>query len=168
FLPDGSIFVTERPGRLRVVRDGALDPKPIAGLPEVRAQGLAGLMDVALHPRFTENKLVYFTYHKPAGNAAVITLARGRLSGNTLEDVADIFSAIPSGNASRIIFGRDGMIYMTVGVADPPAAAAAQDPNNLAGKVLRLRDDGSVPSDNPFVGRQGYRPEIYTMGHRNP
>jgi glucose/arabinose dehydrogenase len=169
FLPDGSMLVTERPGRLRVVRDGILDPKPIAGVPEVRAQGLAGLMDVALHPRFNQNKLLYFTYHKPNGtNPGVITLARGRLDGSTLTDVADLFSAIPSGNASRILFGKDGMIYMTVGVADPPAAAQAQDPNNLAGKVLRLRDDGTVPPDNPFVGRAGYRPEIYTLGHRNP
>ena len=174
FLPDGSILVTERPGRLRIVRNGLLDPNPVAGLPKIHAQGLGGLMDLALHPRFAENKLIYFTYHKPAGsagtpgnNAGIITLARGRWDGNALADVADIFSAIPSGNASRIIFGRDGMVYMTIGVGDPPAAARAQDPNDLAGKVLRLRDDGSVPPDNPFVGRSGYRPEIYTLGHRN-
>jgi len=88
-------------------------------------------------------------------------------------EVRDLFSAIPSGNASRIVFGRDGMIYMSLGYGDPPAgnanpeAAPPQDPNNLAGKVLRLKDDGTVPSDNPFVGRSGYRPEIYTLGHRN-
>jgi len=168
FLPDGGILVTERPGRLRLVRDGVLDPNPVAGVPQVRAQGLAGLMDVALHPRFNENKLIYFTYHKPAANAGVITLARGRWDAGALADVTDIFSAIPSGNASRIIFGADGMLYMTIGVADPPAAASAQDPNSLAGKVLRLRDDGSVPADNPFVGKAGYRPEIFTLGHRNP
>jgi len=172
FLPNGSILVTERPGRLRIVRDGVLDPNPIAGVPEVRAQGLAGLMDLALHPRFNENKLIYFTYHKPVGgdsgnNAGVITLARGRWDGAALADVQDIFSAIPSGNASRIVFGRDGMVYMTIGIGDPPAALRAQDPNDLAGKVLRLRDDGTVPPDNPFVGRQGYRPEIYSLGHRN-
>jgi len=167
FLPDGSMLVTERPGRLRIVRNGVLDPKPIEGVPQVRAQGLAGWMDIALHPRFSENQQVYLTYHKPDGNAGVITLARGRWNGNALVDVKDIFSAIPSGNASRIIFGKDGMIYMTIGVGDPPAAASAQDPNNLAGKVLRLRDDGTVPPDNPFVGRSGFRPEIYTMGHRN-
>jgi aldose sugar dehydrogenase len=174
FLPDGGIFVTERPGRLRIVRDGVLDPSPVAGLPQVQAQGLAGLMDIALHPRFRENKLVYFTYHKPAGtnaapgnNAGVITLARGRWDGNALADARDIFSAIQSGNASHIVFGKDGMIYMSVGVGDPPAAARAQDPNDLAGKVLRLREDGTVPPDNPFLARLGYRPEIYTMGHRN-
>ena len=174
FLPDGNILITERPGRLRIVRNGVLDPNPVAGVPQVQAQGLAGLMDLALHPRFAENQLVYFTYHKPPGtastpgnNAGIITLARGRWDGAALTDVRDLFSAAQNGNASRIIFGRDGMVYMTVGVGDPPAAAAAQDPDNLAGKVLRLRDDGSVPPDNPFVGRAGYRPEIYTLGHRN-
>jgi len=175
FLPDGAILITERPGRLRIVRNGVLDPNPVAGVPEVRAQGLGGLMDLALHPRFSENQLIYFTYHKPAGaagipgsNAGTITLARGRWDGSALTGVRDIFSAIPNGNASRIVFGRDGMVYMTIGAGDPPSAAAAQDPNSLAGKVLRLRDDGAVPSDNPFVGRAGYRPEIYTLGHRNP
>lgn len=169
FLPDGAILVTERPGRLRIVRNGVLDPNPVAGVPAVQARGLAGLMDLALHPDFASNKLVYFTYHKPpaTGNQGVITLARGRWDGTALQDVRDIFSAIPSGNASRIVFGRDGMIYMTVGVGDPPQAEQAQDPNNLAGKVLRLKDDGTVPPDNPFVNRQGYRPEIFTLGHRN-
>jgi aldose sugar dehydrogenase len=175
FLPDGGILITERPGRLRIVRDGVLDPKPIAGVPQVQARGLSGLMDLALHPRFSENKLVYFTYHKPAGdntaqsgnNAGIITLARGRWDGTALVDVRDIFSAIQGANASRIVFGKDGMLYMTVGIGDPPAAARAQDPNDLAGKVLRLRDDGTVPPDNPFVGRPGHRPEIYTIGHRN-
>jgi len=193
FLPDGAILVTERPGRLRIVRNGALDPTPVAGIPEdIQAQTLAGLMDVQLHPKFAENKLVYITYHKkpapapgatppPAGGrgggpAGVITLARARWDGAKLVDVKDLFSAIPSGNASRIIFGRDGMIYMSVGYGDPPQAnygnpdaehMPPQDPMSLAGKTLRLKDDGTVPSDNPFVGRAGYRPEIYTMGHRN-
>src|SRR4029077_12528380 len=108
-----------------------------------------------------------------AGGPATITLARGRWDGTALVDVKDIFSAIPSGNASRIAFGKDGLVYMTVGFGDIPppyvnaAAAAPQDPNSLAGKVLRLKDDGTVPPDNPFVGRTGYRPEIFTMGHRN-
>jgi glucose/arabinose dehydrogenase len=183
FLPDGAILITERPGRLRIVRNGVLDPQPVAGLPAVQAQGLAGLMDLALHPRFVENKLIYFTYHKPnaagagggatGGGPGVITLARGRWDGAGLADVKDIFSALPSGNASRIIFGKDGMLYMTVGFGDPPppytnvAALPPQDPNSLAGKVLRLKDDGTVPADNPFAGRAGYRPEIFTMGHRN-
>jgi glucose/arabinose dehydrogenase len=182
FLPEGGILVTERPGRLRIIRNGVLDPAPVAGMPAVRAQGLAGLMDLALHPRFNENKFVYFTYHKPAagapapaaggrgggGGAGTITLARGRWDGSALVEVRDLFSAIPSGNASRIVFGRDGMLYMSVGVGDPPAAPQAQATDSLAGKVLRLRDDGTVPPDNPFVGRAGYRPEIFTLGHRNP
>jgi glucose/arabinose dehydrogenase len=174
FLPDGGILVTERPGRLRIVRDGVLDPKPVAGMPQVQAQGIAGLMDIALHPRFSENKLIYFTYHKPpaanataGNNAGTITLAQARWDGSALVDTRDIFSAIPSGNASHIVFGRDGMVYMSVGIGDPPGAARAQDPNDLAGKTLRLRDDGTIPPDNPFVGRAGYRPEIYTIGHRN-
>lgn len=192
FLPDGAILITERPGRLRIVRNGVLDPAPIAGLPQIQAQGLAGLMDVQLHPRFADNKLVYLTYHKPQapapgapaaapapggrGNAlppGVITLARGRWDGGRLVDVKDLFSAQPSGNASRMVFGRDGMLYMSVGYGDPPvgnpdpAHMPPQDPMNLAGKTLRLKDDGTVPPDNPFVGRTGYRPEIYTLGHRN-
>ena len=177
FLPDGAILITERAGRLRIFRNGVLDPTPVAGIPEVKAQALQGLMDVALHPKFSENKLIYFTYHKPnpnpgpnapANTPGVITLARGRWNGSALENVTDIFSAIPDTNASRMAFGKDGMIYMGVGIADPPNAARAQDNSDLAGKVLRLKDDGTIPPDNPFVGKTGYRSEIFTMGHRNP
>jgi glucose/arabinose dehydrogenase len=168
FLPDGNILITERSGRLRIVKNGVLDPNPVAGIPEVRAQGLAGLMDLALHPQFNQNKLIYFTYHKPVNNAGVITLARGRWDGSGLADVKDIFTSVPDNNASRMTFGKDGMVYMSVGTADPPNAAKAQDPNDLAGKVLRLKEDGTIPPDNPFVGKAGYRPEIFTMGHRNP
>src|SRR5580704_4585624 len=101
FLPDGNVLITERPGRLRIVRNGVLDPNPIAGVPRVQAQGLAGLMDLALHPHFDQNKLIYFTYHKPAADGAnpgVITLARGRWDGTALVEVRDIFSAIQNGN----------------------------------------------------------------------
>src|SRR5262245_5388352 len=165
FLPDGGILITERPGRLRIFRNGVLEPTPVAGVPEVRAQGLAGLMDLALHPKFAENKFVYLTYHKPPNG--VITLARGRWDGKALVEVSDIFTAIQTGNASRIAFGKDGMIHMSVGHGDNNPEQA-QDPNTLNGKTLRLRDDGTVPPDNPFVGRSGYRPEIFTIGHRNP
>jgi glucose/arabinose dehydrogenase len=175
FLPDGGILITELPGRLRIVRNGVLQAAPIAGTPAVQTQGLGGLEDLALHPRFAENGLVYFTYAKPpaptngksAGNG-IITLGRGRWDGTAITGFQDLFTAIPSGNASRILFGRDGMIYMTVGSGDPPVGDRAQNPDDLAGKVLRLRDDGTVPPDNPFVGRAGYRPEIYTLGHRIP
>lgn len=163
FLPDGNMLVTERPGRLRIIRQGALDPEPISGVPQVRAMGLSGLMDVALHPRFSENRFVYLSYTKPVSdNQATLALSRGRLNGNTLTEVRDIFVAGPgTGGASRIAFGRDGTLFMTTG------GNGAQDPNSHAGKVLRLRDDGSVPPDNPFVGKPGYKPEVYSLGHRN-
>jgi glucose/arabinose dehydrogenase len=182
FLPDGNILITERPGCLRIVHNGVLDPKPLPGLPAISAQGLSGLMDVALHPRFTENKFVYFTYHKanpvlggssgaPAGPGGpaprLATLARGTWDGHGLTNVRDLFSADVTTEASRIVFGRDGMIYMSLGRSQEGANAPSQDPGNYGGKLLRLRDDGTVPPDNPFVGRAGYKPEIFTMGHRN-
>jgi glucose/arabinose dehydrogenase len=177
FLPGGDMLITERAGRLRLLHNGVLDPNPVPGIPEVRAQGLQGLMDLALHPRFSENKLIYFTYHKPnpnppanapANTPGVITLARGRWTGRALAEVKDIYTAMPDANASRITFGMDGLLYMSVGIADPPNAARSQDPNDLAGKVVRLKDDGTIPQDNPYAGRDGYKPEIFTMGHRNP
>jgi len=170
FLPDDTMLVTERPGRLRVIRHGVLDPTPVDGVPQVWAEGLQGLMDVALHPRFKENHWVYLAYHKPIGTkAGAVTLARGTWDGHALTDVRDIFeSGSPGTEAARIAFGRDGMLYMTVsapgGAAD---GSRSQNPNDYAGKVVRLRDDGSVPPDNPFVGRPDYKPGIYTLGHRN-
>jgi glucose/arabinose dehydrogenase len=166
FLPDGGMLVTERVGRLRIVRNGALDPQPVSGVPTVRAMGLSGLMDVAIHPQFADNRFVYLTYSKPMGdNQSTVALARGRLDGRTLTEVRDIFVAGPgTGGASRIAFGRDGTLFMTTGGG---GGTGAQDPNSHAGKVLRLRDDGSVPSDNPFVGRADHRPEVYSLGHRN-
>ena len=174
FLPDGSVLVAERPGRLRLVRnvtgDAKLDPRPISGVPAVRLIGNSGLMDVALHPRFAENKLVYLTYNKPGPNKQIATvLARGRLENGVLTDVKDIFVAdwLPedaNGYNSRIAFGRDGMLYVSNGASN---SDSAQDPKSHRGKIMRLRDDGTVPPDNPFVGRAGYRSEIYSMGHRN-
>lgn len=169
FLPDGALLLTERPGRLRILRHGLLEPKPISGLPGVRTKGNGGLMDVALHPRFAENHLVYFTYTKPVENdRGSPTVARGRLEGGALTDVRDILVTDSregtGGLSARIAFGRDGMLYMATG---GNVEKVAQDPGSLRGKILRLRDDGSAPPDNPFVGRAGYRPEIYTMGHRN-
>jgi aldose sugar dehydrogenase len=169
FLPDGSILVTERPGRLRVVRKGVLDPKPITGLPDVRTKGNGGLMDLALHPRFAENHLVYFAYTKPVEkDRGAPTLARGKLDGGSLADVHDLLVTDSrdgnSGLSARIAFGRDGMLYMATG---GNIEKVAQDPGSLRGKILRLRDDGTAPPDNPFVGRAGYKPEIYTLGHRN-
>ena len=179
FLPDGNILITERPGCLRIVRNGVLDPKLVAGLPPISAQGLSGLMDIALHPRFADNKFVYLTYHKPNPAAAgaapgpggpparLATLARGTWDGSALTNVRELFSADVTTEASRILFGSDGMIYMSLGRSTEGANAPSQNPSDYGGKLLRLRDDGSVPPDNPFVGRAGYKPEIYSMGHRN-
>jgi aldose sugar dehydrogenase len=168
FLPDGSMLVPERFGRLRIIRNGILDPKPVAGTPVSYGAGASGLpgavhgyMDIALHPRFAENHLVYLVYNKPMGDdKRVVVLARGRWDGNSVVDMHDIF-VMDQGGTSRIAFGRDGSIYMTTTGRDP------QDPNTLGGKVLRLRDDGTVPNDNPFVGMPGHRPEVYTLGHRS-
>lgn len=170
FLPDRDILVTERPGRLRLIHNGKLDPQPVRGVPQVYAVQLAGLMDVALHPDFARNQLVYLTYNKPGPNKQVaIALARGRFEDGALVGVRDIFVAnwLPesaNGFNSRIAFGRDGMIYVSNGDSN---SDAAQDPNSNRGKIMRLRDDGSIPPDNPFVGRAGYKPEIYSLGHRN-
>jgi len=170
FLPDGSLLITERPGRLRIYRAGKLDPTPVSGVPQVYAVQLAGLMDVALRPAFATNHLIYLTYNKPGPNkTTAIALARGRLEGSALKDVKDVFVAdyLPeaaNGFNSRVAFGRDGMIYFSNGASN---SDSSQDPKSYRGKIMRLRDDGSVPKDNPFAGRANYRPEIYSMGHRN-
>ena len=173
WLPDGSMLITERPGRLRLLKNGVLDPTPISGVPAVKAQRLSGLMDVVLHPRFAENRLVYLTYNKGREDGMMATvLARGRLEGMALKDVRDLFVAEPwwdgaGGSASRIVFGRDGMLYMTTGSGGGQNFGQGQVKNIHKGKILRLRDDGTVPPDNPFVGRPEFKPEIYTWGHRN-
>ena len=163
FLPGGDMLITEREGRVRLYRDGRIEAEPVEGVPEIRVAGLSGLMDVALHPRFSENNLVYLTYTKPFDDdGVVLTLARGRWNGNALVGVEEIFVADPgTRGASRIAFAPDGTLYMTTG------GNGAQDPNSHGGKVLRLRDDGSVPDDNPFVGMAGHKPEVFTLGHRN-
>ena len=172
FLPDGSMLVTERAGRLRIISDGKLDPHPVEGVPRVQTggpRGLQGLMDVVLHPHFAENHWVYLTYHKPTlDGAGATTLARGTWNGNRLDDVRDIFeSGATETEASRLAFGRDAMIYMSVSAPGSPTVRRSQDPDDYAGKIVRLRDDGTIPNDNPFVGRRGYRPGIFTLGHRN-
>jgi glucose/arabinose dehydrogenase len=146
-----------------------LDPNPVQGLPEVYVGGLQGLMDVVLHPQFARNRWVYLTYHKPtASGEGATTLARGRWNGTSLVDVTDVFESGATGTeASRLVFGRDGMIYMSISAPGSPDVQRSQDPNDYAGKTVRLRDDGTIPPDNPFAGRSGYKPAIYTMGHRN-
>jgi glucose/arabinose dehydrogenase len=172
WLPGGDMLVTERIGRLRIVRDGALQAEPVPGVPAVVSGGLSGLMDVTLHPRFRENQLVYLTYTRKAEYGPTTALARGRWDGRSLVDVKDIFVGDSSGQgnaggASRLAWGPDGTLFMTMGGAGAEGDMRAQDAKSHKGKILRLTDDGRSPADNPFVGRDGFRPEIYSMGHRN-
>jgi len=169
WLPNGDMLVTERNGKLRVVRDSRLDSEPIAGVPPVHSVRLSGLMEVLPHPNFAQNHWVYLTYTKDVGpDLVATTLARGKLEGNRLTGVKDILIcdawAGDGGSGSRLVWGRDGMLYMTTGASN---GNAAQEPGSLRGKILRLRDDGAAAPGNPFEGRPGYKAEIYSMGHRN-
>ena len=170
FLPDGTMLITQRDGKLRVMRGGKLDPNAVAGGPASFFTGTSGLpgavhgyMDIALHPQFAQNRTLYLSYTKPLeGDRTTFAVTRARWTGSALEGAEDIFVAEPGdGGPTPIAFGRDGMLYIAT------SGGNAQDTTSVAGKVLRVRDDGSVPNDNPFVGKQGYRPEIYTLGHRN-
>lgn len=171
FLPDGEgILVTERPGRLRLVMNGELQAEPVAGVPQVRAQGQGGLLDIALHPQFASNRLVYLTYSKPGPQGATTAVARGRYEGGRLVDTQDVFVADAWGTGgqhfgSRIGFAPDGTMYVTIG--ERGQQEPAQDLGNHVGTTVRLHDDGRVPSDNPFVGQSGVRPEIFVYGQRN-
>jgi len=165
FLPTGEMLVSERGGQLRVIRNGKLDPQPVAGVPMVQAAGLSGLGDIALHPQFATNHFVYLSYNKPAGDGkSALGVARGVWDGKALTQTRDVFVTNDANSVSRLAFGRDGKLYVSTfgGQGD-----AAQNPMSLAGKVLRLNDDGSVPKDNPFVGKPDHKPEIYTRGHRS-
>jgi glucose/arabinose dehydrogenase len=179
FLPDGRMLVTEKPGRLRIVTpDGKLS-EPIAGLPEVDARNQAGLLDVAIDPAFQKNRLIYWTYTEPRGDAGNNTAAaRGTLvdgAAPRVENVQVIYHQVPSyrQNAqlhfgSRLVWNRDGTLFITNGErSDTATRMQAQNLDVLFGKIVRLNPDGSVPKDNPFVGRQGARPEIWSYGHRN-
>jgi aldose sugar dehydrogenase len=171
FLPNGDMLVTEKPGRLRIVRNGTLAPEPVSGVPAVFANGQGGLLEVLPHPKFAENQFLYLTYSKPGeNNTATTALARGKFDGKALTEVKDLFVADNwnTGGAhfgSKLAFGRDGMLYMTVGERND--RVRAQNTASHGGKLLRLTDDGTVPPDNPFVKRDGHKPEIYSYGHRN-
>jgi glucose/arabinose dehydrogenase len=171
FLPNGDLLITEREGRLRIVHDGKLAPEAIPGVPTVHAESMLGLMEVLPHPEFAQNQTVYLTYHKKIADepkTIVFVLASARFTGSALTDVKELLVSDSwdgaGGGAARLAFGSDGKLYMSVGATRD---ASAQDPASLRGKILRLNEDGSVPSDNPFVGKAGYRPEIFSMGHRN-
>jgi len=171
FLPDGRMLVTERPGRLRIVTaDGTLSD-PLGGVPDVAADGQGGLLDVALAPDFAQSRMIYLSFAEPgdAGTAGT-TVARARLGENRLENVQVIFRQEPKvrGGAhfgSRLVFARDGTLFITTG--DRQNRPFVQDLSKLQGKVIRVRPDGSIPPDNPFVNRTGARPEIWSYGHRN-
>lgn len=172
FLPDGDMLVTERDGHLRRIHNGQLDPQPITGVPTVQAESLLGLMEVLPHPDFASNGLLYLTYNKlitEEPKAIAVVLARGHLQGNALTDVEELLVTDTwngaGGAAAKLTFGTDGKLYMGVGATRDDSG---QNPGSLRGKILRLNDDGSAPADNPFVGKEGYRPEIFTLGHRNP
>lgn len=198
FLPNGDMLVTERNlGQLRVIRHGKLDPTPISGIPKdlwANPGQLGGLLDVELHPNFAQNRLIYFAYSKQSPDPAqcpdhvrtclaTLAVARARWDGgSSLSDVKDIivtkgWAGGPGGDkgsvgpasgsfGSRLAFDKAGYLYITSGDRNIPAVS--QDPQSHNGKILRLRDDGSVPPDNPFVNNKAYLPEIYTLGHRNP
>lgn len=171
FLPDGGYLVTERPGRLRMIdAGGRLLEKPIDGLPAVAEYGQGGLLDVALHPDFKNNRWVYLSYAERNADGVGTAVARGRFDGMTLRDTDVIFRLLPKSRTdrhfgSRLVFDRNGYLFITLG--DRGDRPRAQDLNDHAGSVIRLHDDGRIPDDNPFVGRAGAQPEIYSYGHRN-
>jgi glucose/arabinose dehydrogenase len=165
FAPDGRIFFTEREGRLRVIENGRLRAEPLAVISEVEASGEAGLMGLTLHPQFADNHLLYLAY---VYNGQRVRVERYRETGNGIADRKVIIENIPAARfhaGTRMGFGPDGKLYITTG--DAAQRQLAQRLDSLAGKTLRLNDDGTAPPDNPFVGRQGARPEIWSYGHRN-
>ena len=172
FLPDGRMLVTERPGRLRMVGPDGKVSAPLGGVPPVHAQGQGGLLDVALDPRFAQNRLVYLSYSEPGeGATAGTAVARGRLGDGMLEDVQVIYRQVPKVESrghygARLVFGADGLLFVTQGERMAFREQAQQLDSGL-GKIVRIHPDGRVPEDNPFRGRKGARPEIWSYGHRN-
>ncbi|WP_233743528.1 PQQ-dependent sugar dehydrogenase [Leptodesmis sichuanensis] len=180
WLPDGTLLITEKTGRLRLVRDGVLEPTPIAGVPEVMSSGQGGLMEIAIHPRFAENRLVYLTYSHGTENANRTRLARATFDGKALRDLQVIFevSQVKSGGqhfGSRIVWLPDGTMLVAIGDGgNPPVQLEgdlirkqAQNLRSHLGKIVRLKDDGSIPRDNPFATRADANPAIWSYGHRN-
>jgi glucose/arabinose dehydrogenase len=177
FLPGGDQLITERPGRLRIVRNGKLLPQPVEGLPTVLHSSQGGLLEVAVHPGFASNRLLYLSYSKPSadGKQSTTALVRGRFENDRLTGVQELFESVSQGRGhfgGKIAFDGKGYVYLTLGDRQVPPegnleAHPAQDLSNHHGKIVRLHDDGRVPADNPFVNRAGARPEIWSYGHRN-
>ena len=167
FVSDDTILVAERGGQIKAVRNGVVDPQPVTGAPAARGQGLSG-MDLALHPNFERNHAVYISYTKPLDEKrTTLAVARAVWDGKGLREATDIFVG-EGGGGGPIVFGGDGMLYVASGGGGGGGVPnATQLLNNIGGKILRLTDTGSVPKDNPFVGRADARPEVFTMGHRN-
>lgn len=172
FLPDGRMIVTERPGTVRIVsKSGTLSP-PLAGTPKVWASGQGGMLDVALHPKFAENRRIYLSYSEAGDGGAGTAVGWGVLDGNSLKNFRVIWRMVPKGSTgrhfgSRLVFADDGTLFVTIG--ERGERERAQDPSVNRGQVIRINpDDGSIPRDNPFVGKAGHRPEIWSYGHRNP
>jgi len=170
FLPDGRILVTEREGEIRIVEDGKLLDEKIQGVPAVYAKGQGGLLDIQLHPNFKENAFIYLSYSKPVADSGGTVIARAKLDGNSLTNLEELFQSVPLGSSevhfgSRIVFDGNGYMFFTSG--ERGKKENAQDLTNHLGKVLRLHDDGKVPSDNPFINVIGAKSEIWSYGHRN-
>ena len=183
WLPNGDMLITEKPGRLRLVRDGQLLPEAIPGTPEVLYKGQGGLFEVVPHPNFSDNQWVYLTFAKPNANevddGSTTAIARGRLEDDRLTNVVELFAAQASGfghYGGKLVFDGEGHMFLTLGdrqdfsFGDREAlmAHSAQDRSNHQGVIVRLNDDGTVPDDNPFVGVDGVLPEIWSYGHRSP
>ena len=177
FLPNGDMLVTERPGRLRIVRDGKLLESPVEGLPDIYVRGQGGLLDVVAHPEFASNRILYISYSKPQGGSESTTsIIRARFENDTLHDVEEIFEADSQGRGhygSRIVFDGEGHIFFSVGdrqvrPSGDLEAHPAQDPSTHHGTINRLMEDGTVPADNPFIGQGEVEPSVYSYGHRNP
>ena len=170
FLPDGRMLVTERPGHLRLIENGRLHPKSIKGLPPIKQHGQGGLLDVVLHPEYSKNGWIYFSYASGDDFGVGTEVGRGRLSGHRIVDWQHLFSMQPKSGGgrhfgSRLVFDRGGYLFITLG--DRGERFRAQDLGDHAGSVIRLHDDGRIPADNPFVNHVDARPEIYSYGHRN-
>lgn len=171
FLPDGRILVTERKGEIRIIKDGKLLDEKITGVPAVYAEGQGGLLDIKLHPDYTTNGWIYFSFAKPGTGGGGTTIARAKLNGNTFTELQELFSAQPFSSSgvhfgSRIVFDGEGHIFFSSG--ERGTKENAQTLENHLGKILRLNEDGTVPADNPFVNTAKAKPEIWSYGHRNP